>query len=524
MPARSGMLKETTEFSFLNDNYVYDLRNLGASDYQQGGTVPHLIEMCKGNATEEETAMEITKSWRIITDQYGLEEQRTFYRNVLGLPEYIGPAAIYGKNLAQLRTIIVAVTVPVAIIAIILVLVVLKQRHTIKFHTRDIINAPKAGTIAILFTDVEGSTNLWDTDKDAMQKALEVHHNVIRTCIDKYSAYEVKTVGDAFMIAIDSADKAVLLANDIQLALLNAEWPLGLLRMPTSCNAYFPKSRKERKEKAAPKLMFSGLRVRIGIHLGQKSAGDSDLKNSTSRDLNSNSEIQVMYDHVTKGFDYYGQVVNAAARIEGIGFGGQTIISDQVYSQVSEEVKRKCAFLLIGAMELRGVTDEMTVYSCLPEELRGRKFQGIYQRQTSMESTIVDQFGRIISGSRGSIPSMAPRDLDVMSLSPVELQRQLKRMIQLACNYEEQLATFKMMNGAALDEISFDGMKVETQDEYEKRTSMIHVNLEDDDLSEDDDSDGNISIGGVDEEGTANLLMVAEQKNSVVSKNQGPFL
>jgi len=557
------MLKQTTEFSFLSDNYAYDLRNLGASDYLQGGTVPHLIEMCKGNTNTEETAMAITESWMAITEQYGLEEQRRFYRNTLGLPEYIRPPT-RKNNLAQLRKIIMGVTVPFAIIAIILTLVVLKQRHTIKFHTREITNAPTTGTIVLLFTDIEGSTNLWDTDKEAMQKALAVHHNVIRTCIDKYSAYEVKTIGDAFMIAIDSADKAVLLANDIQLALLNADWPLGLLRMPSSCVAYYPKPPERTNQRHVPQLMFSGLRVRIGIHLGQKTdmkkstthsivgihlevSNAVDVRNSTSIGIhfgqkpaprvdstssnsasasnsNANSEIQVLYDHVTKGFDYYGQVVNAASRIEGIGFGGQTIISEQVYSQISEQVRMECAFVHIGAMELRGVTDEITVYSCLPQELCGRKFHGIFRRQASADQSIItgmDQFGRSISmgGTDGStsIPSRAPKDLDIMSLSPVELQRELKRTIQLACNYEEQLATYKMMDGAAIDEISFDGVEIETEESFEMRTStgtssMMHVNLEE------DGADGNISINiGVDEE----VLVVADEQNGGVSK---PFV
>ena len=564
------MLKQTTEFSFLGDNYVYDLRNLGASDYLQEGTVPHLIEMCKGNTNTQETAMAITDSWMAITELYGLEEQRRFYRNALGLPEYIRPPT-RKNNVEQLRKVIVGVTVPFAIIAIILTLVVLKQRHTIKFHTREIMNAPTTGTIVLLFTDIEGSTNLWDTDKEVMQRALAVHHNVIRTCIDKYSAYEVKTIGDAFMIAIDSADRAVLLANDIQLALLDADWPLGLLRMPSSCVAYYPKPPERTNQRHVPRLMFSGLRVRIGIHLGQKSndlrksaknvgihlevSSGSDVKNSTSIGIhfgqkaaprvvdsassnsaitsNSNSEIQVLYDHVTKGFDYYGQVVNATARIEGIGFGGQTIISDQVYSQISEQVRMKCAFIHIGAMRLRGIADEITVYSCLPEELRGRQFSGIFRRIDSADESMctgMDQFGRTsMAGTDGSIsiPSRAPKDLDVMSLSPIELQRELTRTIQLACIYEEQLATYKMMDGTAIDEISFDGVEIETVEEFEKHTGnststgtgtgMLHVNLEDGDLSE-DGADEIISIKiGVDEE----VLVVADEQNAGVSK---PFV
>jgi len=430
------MLKEITEFSFLNDNYVYDLRNLGASDYQQGGTVPHLIDMWNGKASAEETASAITKHWKEITAQYGLEEQRAFYRNVLGLPKYIDP--FNENNVENLRIIIAVVTIPFAVLAIILLFVVLKQRRTIKFHTRDVNNAPKTGTIALLFTDIEDSTVLWDTDKQAMGKALEIHHNVIRTCIDKFLAYEVKTVGDAFMIAVNSADKAILLANNIQLALLNADWPLELARMPSSCVAYFP---QPRKKKDPPKLMFSGLRVRIGIHLGQHSIQPSRGEES--------SDIQVIYDEVTKGFDYYGQVVNITARVGDVGFGGQTVITKEVYDALSEGVKIRSSYLHIGSLSLRGVQNPMSVHSCLPQELKDRRFQGLYRKRRSLGSVELKRSLTTDTNSDSIVKS-----IDVMSLTPVELQNALLKMITIVSSLKEQLSTYKTTNGRKYDDTS----------------------------------------------------------------------
>jgi len=74
------------------------------------------------------------------------------------------------------------------------------------------------------------------------------------------------------------------------------------------------------------------------------------------------------------GYDYYGPVANAAARIEHIGFGGQTLISSAVCSLLSEEVKRECDLKTVGSMELRGVSEEVFVYQCLPISLGARKF------------------------------------------------------------------------------------------------------------------------------------------------------
>jgi Adenylate cyclase, family 3 (some proteins contain HAMP domain) len=407
------MLKQTTEFSFLNDNYVLDLRILGASDYQQSGTIPHLLKWCKGITSAQETAKNITNSWNAITRQYGLYEQRSLYRNVLGLPEYVSPAK--ERKIAKLENIIVGVTIPFAGIALFLSLVVAKQRHTIKFQTREVNNAPKTGTIALVFTDIEGSTILWEMDKRAMQKSLEIHHNVIRNCIQKYQAYEVKTVGDAFMIAVDSADKAVLLANDIQWNLLNEEWPLELAAMPPSCIEYF---RTIRNSKESPKPMFKGLRVRIGIHIGQYSPN-----------IESGGQIHVTHDSVTKGYDYYGSVVNAAARIQDVGFGGQTVISQAVHDAMSPEVKGSCVLNCIGQVELRGVQEQLTLYTCLPKTLRGRRFQDIYRRKLSMD--VLDTV---------KLERLSYRDVDVMALTHVELQQGMKQLQDLLSSYEDKFA------------------------------------------------------------------------------------
>mmetsp|Transcript_2561 Transcript_2561/g.4800 ORF Transcript_2561/g.4800 Transcript_2561/m.4800 type:complete len:860 (-) Transcript_2561:460-3039(-) len=411
------MLKQTTEFSFLNGNYVLDLRNLGASAYQQRGTIPHLLRWCKGAIDAQETANEITKSWNAITRQYGLVEQRSFYRNVLGLPEYIDSRK--EGNLAKLQNIIIGVTIPFGVIALFLSCIVAKQRRTIKFQTREVNNAPKTGTIALIFTDIEGSTVLWEMDKRAMQKALEIHHNVIRNCIEKYQAYEVKTVGDAFMIAVDSADKAVLLANDIQWNLLNEEWPLELAAMPPSCVEYF---RLIPKSKEPPKPMFKGLRVRIGIHIGEHSSHDME---------SAGGQIQVTHDSVTKGYDYYGSAVNAAARIEDIGFGGQTVISQAVHEALSVGVKDSCVLDCIGEVELRGVQEKLTLYTCLPKQLRGRRFQGIYRRKQS-----IDHVFDVVKSERVSY-----KDVDVMTLTPVELQEGMKQLQETILSLETKLSS-----------------------------------------------------------------------------------
>ena len=399
-----GQLKEVTEFNFLHKNYVLDLRIFGAEAYQEEGTIIHLLNMCKGDATFQETADAITKSWNKVTKTYGLKEQRNAYRDTLGLPPYEDTHNII---------IIMCVTIPIALLFIILIAALFKQRHTIKYKTRDVNTAPKTGTIALIFTDVEGSTSLWDSSKTTMSKALAIHHDVIRSCIDKHKAYEVKTIGDSFMIASGSADTAVMVANDIQLDLLNADWPVELAGLPSSCVEYFNPHSKHSSE--PPRPMFRGLRVRIGVHVGEHSTN-----------VEEGGEVQVMYDKVAKGYDYYGPLSNAAARIEHIGFGGQTIISSGIYSRLSNEVKGECSFVAVGAMRLRGVSEAMYVHQCLPNDLKDRKFDGVYRRRESDSGTVdsSDQDMMMLSLH----PDDGDLSVDVMTLNPVELQKVAKKL------------------------------------------------------------------------------------------------
>jgi class 3 adenylate cyclase len=83
---------------------------------------------------------------------------------------------------------------------------------------------PHTGTLTFLFTDVEGSTFLWERNPKAMSEALVRHEEILRTAIEAYDGYVFKTVGDAFYAAFPTAPKAVSAALDAQRALHHAEW------------------------------------------------------------------------------------------------------------------------------------------------------------------------------------------------------------------------------------------------------------------------------------------------------------
>jgi class 3 adenylate cyclase len=81
-----------------------------------------------------------------------------------------------------------------------------------------------SGTVTFLFTDIEGSTRLWERDAIAMRSALNRHDEILRSSVEGYGGYIFKTVGDAFCAAFGSASNAIEAALEIQRALHTEQW------------------------------------------------------------------------------------------------------------------------------------------------------------------------------------------------------------------------------------------------------------------------------------------------------------
>jgi predicted ATPase/class 3 adenylate cyclase len=127
-----------------------------------------------------------------------------------------------------------------------------------------------SGTVTFLFTDLEGSTRLWQQAPEAMHGAAARHDAIVRQAIESHDGYVVKTTGDGFHAAFASARDAIDAAVDAQLALSAEAWD------------------------GAP------LRVRMGVHSGHAEVRDGD---------------------------YYGTAVNKAARLMSVAHGGQVVVS-----------------------------------------------------------------------------------------------------------------------------------------------------------------------------------------------------
>jgi predicted ATPase/class 3 adenylate cyclase len=81
-----------------------------------------------------------------------------------------------------------------------------------------------SGTVTFLFTDIEGSTALWERDSEAMATAVERHHTIVRTAIEAHHGVLFKTVGDGVQAAFPTAPDAVAAALDAQRSLATERW------------------------------------------------------------------------------------------------------------------------------------------------------------------------------------------------------------------------------------------------------------------------------------------------------------
>ena len=115
-----------------------------------------------------------------------------------------------------------------------------------------------AATSAFAYTDVEGSTRLWEElPSTVMQVAMKLHDRALRKALSASGGYLSATEGDAWVCAFHSATDAVAFALLAQRHLLAAEWPAELLEHPKTGTVMQDGT-----------VLFRGLRVRCGVHVG----------------------------------------------------------------------------------------------------------------------------------------------------------------------------------------------------------------------------------------------------------------
>src|SRR4029077_1613841 len=92
------------------------------------------------------------------------------------------------------------------------------------------------GTVAFLLTDVEGSTQRWEAEPDAMAAAMERHDAVLDAAVSAHGGVRplAQGEGDSVVAAFSRASDAVLAAAEAQRGLAAELWPTStplLVRM-----------------------------------------------------------------------------------------------------------------------------------------------------------------------------------------------------------------------------------------------------------------------------------------------------
>jgi class 3 adenylate cyclase len=88
-----------------------------------------------------------------------------------------------------------------------------------------------SGTVTFLFTDLEGSTRLWEEDPDAMRVAVARHDVLLEDAISRHAGVVFSRMGDGMAAAFASAPQGIAAAVDAQLALTDESWgAVGPLR------------------------------------------------------------------------------------------------------------------------------------------------------------------------------------------------------------------------------------------------------------------------------------------------------
>ncbi|KAE8202246.1 hypothetical protein CF335_g3492 [Tilletia laevis] len=158
------------------------------------------------------------------------------------------------------------------------------------------------GQLALVFTDIKNSTSLWETNP-GMHAAIRLHTSLLRRQLHIIGGYEVKTEGDAFMVSFPTISSAMNWCFATQLQLLQQDWPQEILECEDGKEVF----------DSAGELIYRGLSVRMGIHWGAPVCEQ---------------------DPVSNRMDYFGPIVNRAARISGAADGGQIMASKDVVAEL----------------------------------------------------------------------------------------------------------------------------------------------------------------------------------------------
>jgi class 3 adenylate cyclase len=170
------------------------------------------------------------------------------------------------------------------------------------------------GTVTFLFTDIVGSTKLWERNPQQMQHALTRHDELLRTAIEARGGYVFKKVGDAFCAAFGTATDALEAALASQRALLEEGWAEEI----------------------------DAIKVRMALHAGATEERDGD---------------------------YFGPPVNRVARLLSAGHGGQVLLSHAAKELTRDDLPEGASLKDLGERRLKDLFRPERVFQLIAPEL-----------------------------------------------------------------------------------------------------------------------------------------------------------
>ncbi len=168
--------------------------------------------------------------------------------------------------------------------------------------------------VTFLFTDIEGSSGLWERYPDQAKEVLASHDALARAAVEGNRGTVIKMMGGGVYAAFDDALDGILGTLQLQLALADATTTQGV-----------------------------ALRARAGLHAGVVERRDDD---------------------------FFGSVINRAARIMGAAHGGQILVSEAVAAAVRERLPAGVGLRELGSVRLRGLDSAERVFQVVHPQLR----------------------------------------------------------------------------------------------------------------------------------------------------------
>ncbi len=193
---------------------------------------------------------------------------------------------------------------------------------------------PPTGVVTFLFTDIEGSTQLWEQAPEAMKRALAWHDRVLQGAIAAQGGYLFKTVGDAVCAAFPTAPAALAAALAAQRALA-ADGGRRTEDEGPDVTRFSPSS------VGRPPSSVT-LRVRMGLH-----TGPAELVNG----------------------DYAGLALSRVQRVMAAGHGGQVLLSEAARAALGDTLDGALTLRDLGRYRLRGLTQAEALFQLVVSDL-----------------------------------------------------------------------------------------------------------------------------------------------------------